>query len=90
MKRAKKELQPGDKVFVGIDMHKLKWHVTARTADFELFSGSIPGKWEALQRILERYRGHRIETVYEAGYFGFWLHDDLVEYGAECIVTRQV
>ncbi len=51
MKRVKKELQPGDKVFVGIDLHKLKWHVTARTAEFELFCGSIPGKWEALQRI---------------------------------------
>ncbi len=87
MKRVKKELQPGDKVFVGIDMHKLKWHVTVRTAEFELFCGSIPGKWEALQRILDRYKGHRINTVYEAGYFGFWLHDDLVEYGAECIVT---
>jgi transposase len=87
MKRVKKELQPGDKVFVGIDMHKLKWHVTARTADFELFSGSIPGKLEALQRILNRYQGHQINTVYEAGYFGFWLHDDLAEYGAECIVT---
>ena len=57
MKKTGKELQPGDKVYVGIDMHKLKWHVTARTADFELFSGSIPGKWEALQRILGRYQG---------------------------------
>ena len=87
MKRAKKELQSGDEVFVGIDMHKLKWHVTARTADFELFCGSIPGKWEALQRILDRYKGHQIQTVYEAGYFGFWLHDNLIEYGAECVVT---
>ena len=43
MKRARKELQPGDRVFVGIDIHKKKWHVTARTAEFELFSGSIPG-----------------------------------------------
>ena len=68
-------------------MHKLKWHVTARTAAFELFSGSIPGKWEALQRILDQYKGHQINTVYEAGYFGFWLHDDLIEYGAECIVS---
>jgi transposase len=25
--------------------------------------------------------------VYEAGYFGFWLHDLLVEHGAECVVT---
>ena len=87
MRRVKKELQPGGKVFVGIDMHKLKWHVTVKTADFELFSGSIPGKWVALQRLLDRYKGHQINSVYEAGYFGFWLHDDLVEYGAECIVT---
>jgi transposase len=87
MKKAGKELQPGDRVFVGIDLHKNKWHVTARTSELELFSGSIPGSWEALQRILDRYKGHGIETVYEAGYFGFWLYDELIEYGAECIVT---
>ena len=52
-----------------------------------MFCGSIPGKREALQRILDRYKGHQIYTVYEAGYFGFWLHDNLVEYGAECVVT---
>ena len=58
-----------------------------RTADLELFSGSIPGKWDALKKILDRYKGHRIDTVYEAGYFGFWLHDRLIDYGAKCIVT---
>jgi transposase len=87
MKKARKELQPGDRIFVGIDLHNNKWHVTVRTADLELFSGSIPGKWEALKRILQRYKGHRLEAVYEAGYFGFWLHDRLSNYGAECIVT---
>ena len=25
--------------------------------------------------------------MYEAGYFGFWLHDRVVSYGANCIVT---
>jgi len=87
MKRVRAELQPDERVFVGIDLHNNKWHVTVRTADLELFSGSIPGKWEALKRILCRYKGHRIHTVYEAGYFGFWLHDRLVDYGAGCIVT---
>ena len=28
-----------------------------------------------------------IEVVYEAGCFGYWLHDRLVEFGAQCIVT---
>jgi transposase len=87
MKRNNKELQPGERVFVGIDLHNNKWHVTVRTIELELFSGSIPGKWEALKGILCRYKGHRIDTVYEAGYFGFWLHDGLIDYGAECIVT---
>ena len=36
---------------------------------------------------MQSYSGHRIEAVYEAGYFGFWLHDRLIDYGAECIVT---
>jgi hypothetical protein len=73
MKKARKELQPGERIFVGIDFHNNKWHVTVRTSELELFSVSIPGKWEALQRLLQRYRGQRIEAVYEAGYFGFWL-----------------
>ena len=87
MKKTAQGLQDGEPVFVGIDLHKSKWHVTARTVEFELFSGSIPGNWEYLLRILDRYRGHHIQAVYEAGYFGFWLHDHLLEYGAECIVT---
>ena len=44
-------------------------------------------EWEALKKILGRYKGHEIETVYEAGYFGYWLHDKIVRYGATCIVT---
>ena len=87
MRRVGKELDPGERIFVGIDLHNNKWHATVRTADLELFSGSIPGKWDALKKILDRYKGHRIDTVYEAGYFGFWLHDRLIDYGAKCIVT---
>jgi len=51
MRRFKTELPPGERVFVGIDLHNKKWHVTVRAAELELFSGSIPGKWGALKRI---------------------------------------
>ena len=74
-------------LFVGIDLHRLRWHITIRTEDIELFSGAIPGQWEALKRLLERYPGYKIQAVYEAGYFGFWLHDQLEEFGTRCIVT---
>ena len=60
MKKAWKELQAEDRVFVGIDLHKKKWYVTARPPEMELFRGSIPGKWEALKRILCSYKGHRL------------------------------
>lgn len=80
-------LPPTSTVYVGVDLHRRRWHVTARTAEAELFSASIEGTWEALRRVLDRYRGHRVEVVYEAGYFGYWLHDRLVEYGASCVVT---
>jgi len=55
--------------------------------DLELFSASIPGTWEALYSLLDRYAGNRLQAVYEAGYFGFRLHDRLVEQGIACLVT---
>jgi len=69
--RSKRE--KGETVYVGIDLHLYQWHITARTKDQELFSGNIAGRWEALLKLLGRYRGHRIYVVYEAGYFGFMI-----------------
>jgi transposase len=87
MRQPKHQITGEEDLFVGIDPHKDRWHVTIRTLDLELFSGSIPGTWEALQRVLARYHGHPLQAVYEAGYFGFRLHDRLVNRGIPCIVT---
>jgi transposase len=82
-----KRVAAGETVFFGLDLHNQRWHVTIRTAEVELQSMSIAGTWDSLRSLLSRYPGHPIKVVYEAGYFGFWLHDLLVEYGAECLVT---
>jgi transposase len=87
MRHPKHQVIGGEDLFIGIDLHKARWHVTIRTMDLELFSASIPGTWEALQRVLARYPGHPLQAVYEAGYFGFRLHDRLVAHGIPCIVT---
>jgi transposase len=87
MTKYKGRADKGKILFVGIDLHRHQWHVTVRSEEIEHFSGSIPGRWEVLRKLLERYRGYRIEAVYEAGYFGFWLHDLLERYGADCRVT---
>jgi transposase len=82
-----KKTVTGEDLFVGIDLHKRRWHVTIRTLDVELFSGSIPGTWDALRQLLDRYKGNRIQAVYEAGCFGFWLSDRMVDSGVNCLVT---
>ena len=87
MRRPKHQMTNGEDLFVGIDLHKQRWHVTIRTRDVELFSASIPGTWESLQRVLTRYSDHPLQAVYEAGYFGFRLHDRLVAHGIACLVT---
>jgi transposase len=87
MRRQEKQRVRDEQLSVGIDLHKHKWHVTIRTFDVELFSASIPGSWASLQRVLGRYDGNRIQVVYEAGCFGFWLYDVIVDHGFECFVT---
>ncbi len=74
-------------IWVGIDLHRVRWHVTVRLEAVELFSGSIPGCWESLRPLLERHPSKRVYVVYEAGYFGFWLYDVLTHWGAICTVT---
>jgi len=86
MKSMTKQIQ-GEALFVGIDLHKRRWHVTIRTADVEIFSSSIAGRWQEQKKVLNRYKGCPIHAVYEAGYFGFWLFDHLTQYGVDCIVT---
>jgi len=86
MKSMTKQVQ-GEELFIGIDLHKLRWHVTIRTAYVEIFCNSIVGRWEDLRRVISRYKDCRINAVYEAGYFGFSLYDHLTKYGVECIVT---
>ena len=36
---------------------------------------------------LEKYPGAQFMAVYEAGYFGFWLYDELTAYGVTTCVT---
>ena len=80
-------LPDGETIFVGLDLHQRQWRVTIRTAEVELASATLPGDWHSLRRLLERYPGHPVEVVYEAGCFGYWLHDRLIEFGARCVVT---
>ena len=87
MRENRKVFYQGEDLFIGIDLHKRTSHITIRTAKIEVFSASIPGQWEALSKLLDRYKSANIHAVYEAGFFGFWLFDKLIGSGVDCIVT---
>jgi transposase len=77
----------GKRVYVGIDVHKESWQVTVRSEGEEIFNGRIPGQYPLLKRLLDRYQGSPMKVAYEAGPFGFWLSDKLLEDHIEVIVT---
>jgi len=75
-------------LFVGIDVHKRTYHVTGVWGSGEEeFNKSIPADKEVLVKLMNRWGLTRIQAVYEAGYFGYDLHDYLLEHGVGCIVT---
>jgi len=83
----KKVLVRGKEVFIGVDVHKESWHVTARTEGEEVFHGGIPSQYYAFRVLLDRFKDCKIKVAYEAGPCGFWLYDRLSEDGIEAIVV---
>ena len=82
-----KILARGKDVYIGIDVHKINWHVAARVDGEEVFYGSMESEYHSLKKLLDRFKGCRIKVAYEAGPFGFWLYDKLVVDGIEAIVV---
>jgi transposase len=87
MRRYEVGPEVGSAVLVGVDVHKRQWFVTVRTVEMELFCGSINGDWPSLRSLLGRYDPAHVTVVYEAGFSGFWLHDCVVAWGGQCVVT---
>lgn len=73
--RERLRVVPGSDVFLGLDISTVSWHVTARSGGETLLSASFPPKREALNGLLKRLEGCHLHSVYEAGPFGYGLHD---------------
>jgi transposase len=75
-------------LFIGIDVHKLKWVVTIRTYDLELKTFSMKPSAEELEKFLiKNYPGAEYRIVYECCFSGFWIYDYFSENGYKVIVT---
>jgi transposase len=75
-------------IYIGIDMHKLSWRITAM-ADNEVVMACTLSRptYKAFKNMLHKFNGSTIRVAYEAGPGGFELYDQLTGDGIECIVT---
>lgn len=84
----KQRIDFAEESICGVDVNKENWNITIHTGGEEVFNGRIPGSYNSLKKVLDKYRGNSIKVAYEAGPFGFWLYDRLTEDGIEALVVR--
>jgi transposase len=79
----------GQPIYAGLDVHKKSWSVSIFTKHGEYKSFSQPPQVETLAHYLRHhFPGALYYAVYEAGYCGFWIHDQLVKEGVHCMVVN--
>jgi len=76
-------------IYVGLDISKTSWKVCILTDLVEHKTFTQPPSVEVLVHYLKRnFTAARYHCVYEAGRFGFWIHDQLVQHGIDCLVVN--
>lgn len=75
-------------VFIGLEDSKSTYRICARYRGMEAATATMPAAYPHLQRYLEgHFPDYRVTVLYEAGFKGFELHDQLVADGYRCVVT---
>lgn len=76
------------KVFVGLEDSKKTWKLCVRSGGVVVNETSMPAEYENMRNYFNnKFPGCRIKVMYEAGFSGFDLHDQLLADDWECVVT---
>jgi len=75
-------------IFIGLEDSKKTWKICARSNKVTVNEASMPAEYEILKNYFNnKFPGCTIHVIYEAGFRGFELHDQLKADGFDCIVT---
>lgn len=78
----------GKEVFVGLEDSKKTWKLCVRSGRRIVHETGMPAKYDVLLSYLQhKFPECKKHVMYEAGFSGFGLHDDLERDGINCIVT---
>lgn len=77
----------GKEVFVRLEDSKKTWKVAARADNMVIHQASMEAKYAVLITYLRnKFPDCAIHLIYEAGFRGFTLYDQLVDEGVDCVV----
>lgn len=78
----------GQNIYIGIDVHKRSWCVTILSENSTLKKFSQNPDSQLLHDFLwKNYSDANYYSVYEAGFSGFWIHEELIKLGITNIVV---
>jgi len=79
----------GQPIYIGLDVHKKSWSVSIATkyGQYKTFS-QPPEVVKLVHYLRQHFPGAQYYSTYEAGYCGFWIHDQLKENGIGCLVVN--
>jgi transposase len=79
----------GQNIYAGFDVHLKSWKVTIMAESIVYKTFTQPPKPEILYNYLSKnFPGGTYHTAYEAGYCGYWIHNQLTTYGIKSIVVN--
>lgn len=76
------------KLYVGLDIHKKTWHGTFINGEVVSKQSFNSGTSSLITYINRMYPNKEIEAYYEAGYFGYWIQQELEEAGIQTSIVN--
>lgn len=90
MKIPKKNIDfTGERFFIGLDVHKNQWAISISSNGIILKRFTMEPSIEILYKyLLRNYPGGEFQSVYEAGFCGYWIDRELKKIGIRNIVVN--
>ncbi|MBK8553708.1 MAG: IS110 family transposase [Ignavibacteria bacterium] len=89
MKQITKLNFKGQQIYIGLDVHIKSWTVSIFMDDLELETKNFPPSAQVLGSYLRRmFPSGEYLSVYEAGYSGYWIHEELEREGIRNIIVN--
>lgn len=87
MQEIRRKNWAGQRLFVGLDLHKKNWVATVRSRDLHLKTFTVPSGEEAFWKTLNhQFPGAQFIVAYEAGCFGYHIAEYINNNGGKAVI----